>query len=320
MAMKIRILMLCILMGLSPAMSAENFPSRPITIINPFPPGGPLDFILRTIQTKMEADLGQSIIIENRPGATGNVGNAYVAKGPADGYVLLAQATNVGMFPHVFPNLPYDPIKDLAVVGALAETPGVCIVSPSAKYQSLADIIKEAKANPGKLNYGSTGNGSPSQIESELLAKANGVKFTHVPYKGASLVFTDLMGKFIDFSCIAVAGPLPLIRDGKLKALAMMTDKRSELLPDVPTVKELGLGDINESSRYILMAPAATPKPVLDRLSSVLAKALADPAVQDTYIKGGFIASRSTPDDVRKQIQEQYAMGSFVKDLNLGSQ
>jgi tripartite-type tricarboxylate transporter receptor subunit TctC len=311
------LLLLFTLIGLSPVAEAETFPSRPITIVNPFPPGGPLDFILRTIQGKMEGDLGQSIVIENRPGATGNIGNAYVAKAPADGYTLLAQATNVGMFPHVFPNLPYDPIKDLDVVGALAETPGVCIVSPTAKYQSLADIIKEARANPGKLNYGSTGNGSPSQIETELVAKANKVKFTHVPYKGASLVFTDLMGNFIDFSCIALAGPLALIRDGKLKALAVTTNNRSMLLPEVPTVKELGFGDVNESSRYILMAAAATPKPILDRLSKSLAKALADPAVQDIYVKGGFVVSRSTPDDVRAQIQEQYGLGTFVKELNL---
>jgi tripartite-type tricarboxylate transporter receptor subunit TctC len=311
------IFLLLALIGITDIAGAETFPSRPITIVNPFPPGGPLDVIVRTIQPRMEMELGQSIVIESRPGASGNVGGAYVAKAAPDGYTLLTQATNVGLFPHVFPNLPFDPIKDLAVVGALVEAPGVCIVSAKAKNQSLADIINEAKANPGKVNYGSTGNGSPSQIMTELIAKANGVKFTHVPYKGAAPLMTDVTGNFVNFSCQPIAGPLQLIKDGMVKAIAVTTAKRSVLVPDVPTVKELGFGDINESARYILMAPAKTPQPILDRLSTALANALSDPAISEVYVKGGFEVSHSTPDDVRAQIQQQYSLGAFVKELGL---
>jgi tripartite-type tricarboxylate transporter receptor subunit TctC len=291
------------LVGVSAFAEVDSYPSRPITIVNAFPAGGPLDVIIRTIQGKMESELGQPIVIETRPGATGNIGGAYVAKAAPDGYTLLTQATNIGLFPHVFPNLPYDPINDLTVVGALAETPGVCFVSPTAKYQSLAEIIREARTNPGKIIYGSTGNGSPSQIEVELISKANNVKFTHVPYKGSMPAITDVMGNFVDFACVSLAAPLALIRDGKLKAIVVTTDKRSTLLPEIPTIKELGFGDINESSRYILLAPAMTPKPILDRLSTVLANALADPKVQEIYVNAGFEVSHSTPDDVRAQIQ-----------------
>jgi tripartite-type tricarboxylate transporter receptor subunit TctC len=305
------------IIGVTQFVAAQAFPSRPITIVVPFPPGGGLDFLLRTIQPKWEAALAQPMVIENRPGATGNVGNAYVAKSEPDGYTLLITATNIGMFPHVFPHLTYDPLKDFAVIGLVGETPGTCIVNP-AKFQILAALISEAKANPGKLNYGSTGNGSPSQLLTELIAKLNNVSFTHVPYKGSTPVATDLVGNFIDFTCIALAGPLPLIQDGKLKAIAIATNKRSILLPDVATVKELGYGDIDEASRYILLAPAMTPRPILDRLRTTLQDILSDPTIQKAFNNGGFEVKPTTPDQVSAMMHEQYDLwGPFVNALKL---
>jgi tripartite-type tricarboxylate transporter receptor subunit TctC len=297
---------------------AQTFPSRPITVVVPFPPGGGLDFLLRTIQPKWEAALGQPMVIENRPGATGNVGNAYVAKADPDGYTLVITATNIGMFPHVFAHLAYDPLKDFTVIGLVGETPGTCIVNPNSKYQSLGTLISEARANPGKLNFGSTGNGSPSQLQTELIAKLNNVKFTHVPYKGSTPVSTDLLGNFIDFTCIALAGPLPLIQEGKLKAIAVATKKRSVLLPDVPTVKELGFGDIDEGSRYILLAPVMTPKPIVDQLRTTLQNILADPGIQKAFMNGGFEVDATTPDQVSAMMQEQFDLwGPFVNELKL---
>jgi tripartite-type tricarboxylate transporter receptor subunit TctC len=307
------------LIGISPLAVAQDYPSRSITVVLPFPPGGPLDFLIRTIQRNMETALGQTIVIESRPGASGNVGSAYVAKAAPDGYTLLTMATNIGVFPHVFPHLPYDPIKDLAVVGVVAETPNVCVVNTASKYQSFADIIKEAKANPGKVVYGSTGTGSPSHLIPELMAKLNKVSFTHVPYKGLAPAITDLLGNFVAYVCAGgLAGVLPLIQEGKLRAIAVTTEKRFPMLPDVPTVKELGFGDIDEGLHYILLAPAMTPKPIMERLSATVAAALAEPSVKEAYGKLGFEVSTKPPAQVSAEIQEQYVFwGPIIKDLNL---
>jgi tripartite-type tricarboxylate transporter receptor subunit TctC len=309
------------IIGISPIAVAQVYPSRPITVVSPFPPGGPVDFVIRAIQQRMENALAQPLIIESRPGATGNVGSAYVAKAAPDGYTLLLQATIIGAFPHLFRHLPYDPIKDLAVVGGLVESPNACIVNSASKIQSLADLIKEAKNNPGKVHFGSSGVGAPSHLVVELLGRLNDVKFVHVPYKGAAPAMTDLLGNFIEFTCQTLSPALPLIREGKLRAIAVTTEKRSPMLPDVPTVKELGFGNIDEALRYILLAPAATPRPILDRLSTILATILAEPSVKEAFGKAGYEAMTKSPAEVSGQIQAQYEIwGPIVRELNLNSE
>jgi tripartite-type tricarboxylate transporter receptor subunit TctC len=298
--------------------AAQDYPNRPITIIIPFPPGGPSDILVRLAQAKMEAELGQPLVIDNRPGATGNLGTTYAAKAAPDGYTTLIQATNIGMFPHVFSNLSYDPLKDFEIIGSMAETPSVLAVNAASPIKSLPDLIARAKAEPGSINYGSSGVGSPSQLTAELLFKLNGIKVPHVPYKGAAPAVNDLLGNFINFIAVAVTPVLPLVKDGKVRALAVTSAKRSVLLPDVPTIKELGLGDINESGRYILLAPGGTPKLIVARLSKALVLALAEPAVKDGYLTRGFEISGTTPDEVRAQIQQQYELwGPLVKEMNL---
>jgi tripartite-type tricarboxylate transporter receptor subunit TctC len=311
--------LLIVLIGISPIALAQDYPTRSITVVLPFPPGGPLDFLLRSIQGRMESALGQPIIIESKPGAAGNVGTAAVAKAEPDGYTLLGLATNFGIAPYVFSHLPFDPVKDFAVVGSLAETPGVCIVNPASKYHSLAELIKDVQANPGKISYGSGGAGTPSHLEAEMIAKVNNLKWTHVPYKGGVPQIADILGNFIDFGCTGLAGwAFPLIQDGKLRPLAVTSAKRSRVLPDVPTVKELGFGDLDDSSRYIILAPAMTPKPIIERLSKTLVDILADPSLRELYLKSGYEVSDTNPEQVAELIKQQAVIwGPMVKELNL---
>lgn len=298
--------------------AAQNFPTHPISIVIPFPAGGTLDFILRTIQPKMEAALGQAIVIESKPGGTGNIGNAYVAKSEPDGYTLVETATNIGVFPHIFSHLPYDPIKDLKVVGGVAETPTNCVVNPKSNIQTFADLIKQAKDNPGKLKFGSSGVGAPSHLVVELIARTNNVKFTHVPYKGAGPAMNDLLGGFIDFVCTAVSGAMPFIQQNQLRSIVMVTTNRLPALPDVPTVKELGFGDIDDWSRYIILAPSKTPEPIMQKLSATLAAALAEPSTKEAYARLHYQPITKSPAEVTAYIQQQYDLwGPIVKDLNL---
>jgi tripartite-type tricarboxylate transporter receptor subunit TctC len=304
--------------GASQLAAAQEYPSRPITIVIAFPAGGPQDSLIRTIQRQIEAALGQPLVIENRPGATGNIGNAYVAKAEPDGYTLLMTSVNMGMFPHVFPHLAYNPIKDFAAIGEVAENPDVCVVNSQSKINSFAELIKEAKATPGKITFGSSGNGSPSHLIVELIAKLNDVKLVHVPYKGPTLSLTDLMGNFITFTCTGLSSELPFIQQNQLRPLAILTEKRSTLLPNVPTMKELGLGDIKETRPFVLVAPARTPQPILDRLSTTLAKIVSEPSVKETFNKMGYETNARNPAEVSALIQEQYNLwGPFVRELKL---
>jgi tripartite-type tricarboxylate transporter receptor subunit TctC len=297
---------------------AQEFPVRPITVVVPFAPGGGMDFILRTFQGGWESALGQPLIIENKPGATGNIGNAFVAKAEPDGYTLLLTQVNIGVFPHVFAHLSYNPLTDFVAIGGVAETPNACVVNPASKYQTFSDIINDARISPGKIKYGTTGVGAPSHLAAEMISRINNVRMTQVPYKGPIPALTDLMGGFIDFICLASVNALPFIRDGKLKAIAVTTQKRSVLLPEVPTITETGIADMNESSRYILVAPAKTPRPIVDRISRVLASVLGDATVEQVFFNAGFEASHTSSIEVSTQIREQYdTWGPIVKELNL---
>ncbi|MES1155401.1 MAG: tripartite tricarboxylate transporter substrate binding protein, partial [Pseudorhodoplanes sp.] len=233
--------------------AAQEYPSRSITVVIPFPAGGTLDTILRTVQPKMEAALGQSIVVENKPGATGNIGNAYVAKSEPDGCTLLETATNIGVFPHIFPKLNYDPLKDLVIIGGVAETPRVCVVNAEGNIKTFAELLQTAQANPGSVSFGSAGAGASSHLVVELIAQLNHVTFTHVPYKGTAPMNNDLLGGFITFICTAVAGSTSLIQEGRFRPIAMATTGRWPMLPDVPTLKELGFGDINDWTSYVLL-------------------------------------------------------------------
>jgi tripartite-type tricarboxylate transporter receptor subunit TctC len=297
---------------------AQNFPSRPITVIVPYPEGFALDYLPRAIEGKMERALGQSLIIENKPGELGNIGNSYVAKAAPDGYTLAMTAVNIGVFPYIYSKMAYNPLTDFAGVGQIAETPGVCIVNTASRFQTFGDLMREAKENPRRLKFGSASTGAPSHLIVELIAKLNDVKFTHVPYTHAQYSSAAVLDNSVDFTCNGLVGMLPLIRDGKVRALAVTSARRSRVLPEVPTVNEAGFGDVDENSRHILLAPARTPTPVLDVLSTALTSVLEDPAIQDDFIKHGFDLDRVSPAQVITLIQKQHDLwGPFIKELNL---
>lgn len=299
--------------GASQPAAAEDFPSHPVTIVVGFPLGGGLDFLIRTAQPKMEEALGQKLTIENKPGNLGNIANAVVAKSDPDGYTLLMTASNIGVFPFLNPDLAYDPVKAFTAVGEVAEMVNLCVVKPDSKIQSFGDLVKEAKANPGQIKFASEGTGAPSHLIVDLLGKLNDVKLTRVPYDHATLALAAIMDGSVTFSCNGIAGVLAPVKEGKLRPIAITSAHRSVHVPDVPTVKELGFGDVDESVVFMLVAPALTPKPIVDRLSSALKTAVADPSVQAAYIKRGFDLGHIPAADVGLLIQKQHDLwGPFL--------
>jgi tripartite-type tricarboxylate transporter receptor subunit TctC len=295
---------------------AQTFPSQPVRIIVPFPAGGGTDILTRLIQEKYSARLGQPVVVDNRPGATGNIGSGVAAKSPADGYVLLVQGTIIGIYPTVFSNMPYDPFKDFAYIGGVAESPAVIVVHPNSKLRTIGDLVNGAKDKP--LNFGSAGVGSPQHLATERLAKLNRSQMLHIPYKGSATVTSDLLAGVLDFGSLSLSSVLGLIQDGKLRAIAVASDKRSTLLPDVPTVKEAGFGDVSGTIRFFLAAPAGTPRPVVDRLSKELEAVLKEPEIQDGFAKRGYEITLANPEQVEAMVREQRDTWlSVVRDIKL---
>ena len=233
---------------------AQSFPSQPVRVVVPFPAGGGTDILMRLIQDKYSARLGQPVVIDNRPGASGNIGSGVVAKSNPDGYNLIMQGTIVGIYPRVFASLPYDPLKDFAYIGGVAESPAVVVVNANSKLNTIGDLISEGKNRP--LNFASAGVGAPQHLATERLARINKTQLTHVPYKGSATAVSDLLAGILDFASLSLSSVLPLIQEGKLRALAVASDNRSKLLPNVPTIKEAGFGDVSGTVRFFLAAPA----------------------------------------------------------------
>lgn len=302
-------------LGVSQAV-AQPFPSQPVRVVVPFPPGGGTDILVRLIQDKYAAKLGQPVVIDNRPGASGNIGAGVVAKSKPDGYSLIVQATIVGIYPSVFANLPYDPLTDFAYIGAVAESPAVIVTNPNSKFKTIADLMAEGKQRP--VNFASAGVGSPQHLATERLSKLNKVQFTHVPYKGSATAVTDLLSGVLDFGTLSLSSVLPLIQEGKLRALAVASDNRSKLLPNVPTLKEAGLGDVSGTVRFFLAAPTGTPEAAVEKLSRDLNDVVKDPEIQDGFAKRGYEITLATPKEVLAMVREQKELWDpLVRELKL---
>ena len=259
----------------------SEWPERPIHFVVPFTAGSGTDIVARTVGEYMSRDLKQPIIIENKPGAGGTVGAAQVAKSAPDGYTLLVHSAGHVANPAIYKSLPYDTLKDFAGVTPLASLPNVLIVSPSKGYKSANDIVAKAQANPGALNYGSAGIGSATHMNAEIFRNAAKFDAVHVPYKGTPEAMTETATGRIDFFFAPLSSALPLIKDGRLQALAVGTAKRSPLLPDVPTTVEAGYPNSEYIFWVALLAPSGTPRPVIDRLNAEALKALASPEVKE---------------------------------------
>ena len=265
-----------------PAASAQGtYPDKPIRFIVPFTAGSGTDIVARTVGEHMSRSLGQPIVIENRPGAGGTLGAAQVAKGAADGYTLLVHSAGHVANAAIYPNLSYDTLRDFAGVTPLASLPNVLIVAPSKGFRSVQDLVAKAKASPGALNYGSAGNGSATHMNAEIFRQSAKFDAQHIPFKGTPEAMTETSAGRLDFFFAPLSSAIPLIKDGRLQALAIGTAQRSPLLPEVPTTTEAGY----KQSEYVfwvaLLAPAATPRPIIDRLNAEALKALASPEVKE---------------------------------------
>ena len=260
--------------------AAADFPVKPITVVVPYPPGGTPDILARVLGETLSKTLGQPLIVENRVGASGNIGGQAVARAEPNGYTLLMCAFGCAVAPSLYKPAPYDVVKDFAPVAMIGTVPSVLVVNPKVPAKSVAELIAYAKAHPGKLNSASSGIGTSAHLATELLNTKAGIELTHIPYKGAGQVAADLLGGQVDMYFDNLPASLPSIRSGKLRALAVASEKRSPSIPDVPTFAEAGVPDFLITPWFGIMAPARTPDAVLDRLNQAFVAALKAPEVQ----------------------------------------
>lgn len=267
---------------------AQEWPQKPLRLIVPFPAGGGTDIIGRVVGNKLADQLKQPVIVENRPGAGGNLGVDAAAKSAPDGYTLvLGQTSNLAINPSLYKSLPYDPVKDLTPVALLADAPLVIVVAQDSKFRSLAEIVAAAKAKPESLTFGSPGSGTVAHLSGEILQTAAGVKFSHIPYKGAAQALQDLMGGRIDLYMSSVPSALAQIKGGKLRAIAVSAPKRSPALPDVPTVTEAGIQGVEAATWFGILVPARTDGAIVERLNKELNIALQAAEVREKIAAEG---------------------------------
>jgi len=275
---------------------AQQYPTKPVKIIVPATPGGTGDIFARAIAIKLQESLGQPVVVEYKPGAGTNIGSDFVAKAAPDGYTILINGLPLAANPSLYASMPFSPSKDLAPVIEVAELVNVVTVHPGIPVKSLRDLIDLAKADPGKLNYGSPGAGSSSHLAAELLAVKSGAKFTHIAYQGNAQATTDHIGGTLQVGFVNLPVALQFVKNGKLKPLAVTSAKRSALLPDVPTVAEaLGIPDYELTGWFGLLVPSRTPREIVARLQEETSRALKDPAVIETIrVAGGDVVGGST--------------------------
>ena len=275
---------------------AQTWPSQPIKLVVPYPAGGGTDFFARTIGAKLSEQLGQQVVIENKPGAATIIGAESVARAQPDGYtVLLGDTATFAVNPSLYKKLPYDPIKDFEPVTLTGRFALLLVANSALPVNNAKELIALAKARPGELNYGSPGPGSPHHLAMELLKQRTGINVVHVPYKGAAPAVQDLLGGQIPMMFLDLAAGGPLIKSGKIKALAVASPKRIAPLPDVLTLDEAGVSDFEAWAWQGLVVPAKTPKAIVDRLNDAYAKAIADPVVRQKIVDAGIDPLHSTP-------------------------
>ena len=309
------------LMLVAGAAAAQGaWPNKPVRIVVPFAPGGTTDILARAVAPELSKAFGQQFIVDNRAGAGGNVGAEIVAKAPNDGYTLLMGTVGThGINRALYPKLPYDPIKDFAPVTLVAAVPNVMEMNAdkarALNINNVADFVKYAKANPGKLNMASSGSGTSIHLAGELFKSMTGSYMTHIPYRGSGPALMDMVGGNADVMFDNLPSSMQQIKGGKLKALAVTSSQRSPALPDVPTVEEAGgpaLKGYEASSWFGLLAPAGTPPDIVNRIQQEVAKALAAPAVKEKLIAQGAIPSGNSPADFAKLIDSEHTKWAKV--------
>jgi len=301
------------------AAANDAYPSKPIKFIVPYPPGGPTDAMARMIQVPLQAKLKTPVIIDNRPGAGGNIGTDFVAKSPADGYtILLAASGPMAVNKTLYKSIPFDPIKDFAPIIQISAFPLVLEVHPSVPVSNVRQFLALAKEKPDELGFASAGNGTPQHLAGELFNKAAGTKLQHIPYKGAGPALIDVMGGHVKVMFDILGSSAQYIKTGKLHALAVTTATRSSVLPDVPTLAESGLPGYDFSGWHGIVAPAATPKPVVAKLNQAINEVFADPEFKKHWEELGTPIVGGTPEAFGTLIRSESAkLGKLVKDIGV---
>ena len=301
--MKPQLLLVLVLTVLVPAARAQSYPDKPIRLVIGYAAGGTADIVARLIAAPLSNALGQQVIADNRPGAASNIGMEFVAKAPPDGYTLLMSTPAISSNPTLYGKVPWDPIASFAPVTLVGEVPVVLVVHPSLPAKSVRELIALAKAQPGKLNFGSSGNGGIGHLVGEHFKSMTGINMTHVPYKGNAPALIDLMAGALDLAFSDLAGASPHMKSGKLRPLAIASAKRSPTLPDLPTMSEAGVPGFQASSWFAVFAPAGTPRPVIDRLNTEIVKVVRAPELRDRMTGLGFDVVAGKPEE----------LGAFLK-------
>ncbi|WP_423198505.1 Bug family tripartite tricarboxylate transporter substrate binding protein [Cupriavidus sp. H19C3] len=297
---------------------AETYPSRPIRFVVPFPAAGASDVLSRALAEKLTASLGQSVVIENRPGAGSTIGADFAAKAPPDGYTLLIITGSLPIAANLYRKLGFDLLKSFTPISLVANVPHVLVVNPSVPAKSVKELIALAKSRPGQLSAASQGNGTLSHLELELLKTTAGIDMAHIPYKGSSNAMTDLLAGNVSVFFDSVASSMPFVKKGQLRALAVVSPTRLPMSPDIPTFAEAGLPGFEARNWFAVVAPAGTPPDIVNLLNAHIAKAVAAPDMVQRMAAQGAIMEASSPEQVTALIKSDLAKwGKVIRDANL---
>jgi len=301
-----RAVLVVVLALIAAGAGAQSYPTKPIRLVVPFPAGGTTDILAREVGQRLSLSLGQSVVVDNRPGAGGNIGSELVAKSAPDGYTLLMATVGThAINPSLYAKMPYDHVKDFAPVVLVAGVPNVLEVTPSLPVNSVADLIKLAKEKPGQINFASSGNGTSIHLSGELFKTMAGVDMTHVPYKGSAPALTDLIGGQVQVMFDNLPSSLPQIKAGKLRAIAVTSAERAPALPNVPTIAESGLPGFEATSWFGLVAPAGTPPAIIARINADVNQWLQSPEAREKLLAQGAAAAGGTPEQFAAYIRTE---------------
>ena len=297
---------------------AQSWPTKPIKLIVPYPPGGGTDVIARIVQEPLAKELGQQVIIDNRGGAGGSIGSALAAQSPSDGYTVLFTLSSHTINPAIYTKLPFDTEKDFSSVVTVASLPQILVANPNFPAKTVKEVIEMAKAKPGTISYASVGNGSPGHLAGAMMATDAGVDMTHIPYRGGGPAVTDVMAGQVPLLWVSIPAAAQFVKAGKLRALAVSTVKRSAVFPDVPTMVESGFKGFEVDSWYAMFVPAKTPQTIIDRLNKATVNVLAQPEVKEKLLGQGAEAVGDTPAQLSGVVKKEIAKWKqVVKSANI---
>lgn len=292
--------------------AAETYPARPVRMVVPYAPGGNADIQARYIAETLTETLGKQFVVDNRPGANGMIGGELAAHSPADGYTVMLIANTFTVNPGLYPKVPFDTIKDFQPVSLVGETPVLFVANPSVAANNVKEFVALAKSRPGQINFGSSGNGSPSHLAGALLEQMSGIKLVHVPYKGIAGAMVDVVAGQIQICFPSITSALPLVKSGKLKAFGIATKSRSALAPDIPTMSEAGVPGYEASIWNGILAPAGTPRPIVNRLNQAIAQILKSPQARERYAHVGAEIRYDSPEEFQALIRSDVAKWAKV--------